>query len=198
MIKILTVLLILLLVLIALAALLFIAVCLCALRGRRIRSADCILILGAKVRPDGSMSHALRFRCDRAFEAWQAGAAKTIIGCGGVCDGPVSEASVIRAYLLEKGVPDGNIIMEDQSVNTWQNLINARKIMDERGMHKALMVTSDYHLTRALWMAKKQGLSAVGMASLSSRKPALFMRTRSRECVSWILYAYNELKKIGK
>ena len=175
MIKILTVLLILLLVLIALAALLFIAVCLCALRGRRIKSADCILILGAKVRPDGSMSHALRFRCDRAFEAWQAGAAKTIIGCGGVCDGPVSEA-----------------------VNTWQNLINARKIMDERGMHKALMVTSDYHLTRALWMAKKQGLSAVGMASLSSRKPALFMRTRSRECVSWILYAWNEIKKIGK
>jgi len=197
-IKILIVLLIALLALIALSAMLFIAVCLCALRGRKIKSADCILILGAKVRPDGSMSHALRFRCDRAFEAWQAGAAKHIIGCGGVCDGPASEASVIRAYLLEKGVPDANIIMEDQSVNTWENLINARKIMDARGMRRALMVTSDYHLTRALWMAKKQGLNAVGIASLSSRKPSLFLRTRGRECVSWILYVWNEIKKIGR
>ena len=196
--KFLIVLLIALLVLIALCALLFTAVCLCALRGRKIRPADCILILGAKVRPDGSMSHALRFRCDRAYEAWQAGAAKIIIGCGGVCDGPASEASVIRAYLLEKGVPDEYIVMEDQSVNTWENLINARKIMDARGMGKALLVTSDYHLTRALWMAKKQGLNAVGIASLSSRKPALFLRTRSRECVSWVLYAWNEIKKIGR
>ena len=193
--KFLVILLIVLLAPIALLAMLFTAVCLCALRGRRIKSADCIIILGAKVRPDGSMSHALRFRCDRAFEAWQAGAAKTIIGCGGVCDGPASEASVIRAYLLEKGVPDESIIMEDQSVNTWENLIFARRIMDEKGMRKALMVTSDYHLTRALWMAKKQGLNAVGIASLSSRKPALFMRTRSRECVSWILYVWNEIKK---
>lgn len=186
------------LVCLALFAALFIAVCLCALRGRKLKSADCILILGAKVRPDGSMSHALRFRCDRALEAWQAGAAKTIIGCGGLCSGPASEASVIRAYLLEKGVPDACIIMEDQSVNTWENLAFARRIMEERGMQKALMVTSDYHLTRALWMAKKQGLHAVGIASLSSRKPSLFMRTRLRECISWILYVWNEIKKIGK
>lgn len=196
--KILALCLIVLLVCIALCALLFTAVCLCALRGRKIRSADCILILGAKVKPDGSMSHALRFRCERAFEAWQKGAAKYIIGCGGVCDGPASEASVIRAFLLEKGVPDANIVMEDQSVNTWQNLINARAIMDQCKWHKALMVTSDYHLTRALWMAKKQRLNAVGVAAPSSRKPSHFLKTRSRECISWILYFYNELKKIGK
>lgn len=196
--KILAVFLIVLLVMVAMCALLFTAVCLCALRGRRIRPADCILILGAKVRPDGSMSHALRFRCDRAFEAWQTGAAKHIIACGGVCDGPASEASVIRAYLVEKGVPDSSIVMEDQSVNTWQNLANARAIMAERGWQKALMVTSDYHLTRALWMAKKQGLCADGLSSPSSRKPSHFWKTRSRECVSWILYFYNEIKKIGR
>lgn len=198
MLKILVFLCILLLIALALFAALFAAVCLCALRGRKVKPADCILVLGAKVRPDGSMSHALRYRCDRAFELWQAGAAKTIIGCGGVCDGPASEASVIRAYLIEKGVPDGSIIMEDRSVNTWQNLINARGIMDELGMKKALMVTSDYHLTRALWMAKKQSLNAAGAAALSSRKPLSFMRTRLRECISWILYAWNEIKKIGR
>lgn len=196
--KILIILLIFLLICVALWALLFTAVCLCALRGRKIGKADCILVLGAKVKPDGSMSHALRFRCERAFEAWQKGAAKYIIGCGGVCDGPVSEASVIRAFLREKGMPDDCILMEDQSVNTWENLINARRIMDAHGMKKAMLVTSDYHLTRALWMAKKQGLNAIGLASLSSRKPLLFWHTRSRECISWILYVYNEIKKIGK
>ena len=198
MMRILGVILILLLVVLCLFAILFVAVCCCACRGRKIRSADCILVLGAKVKPDGSMSNALQFRCERALEAWNAGAAKYIIACGGVCGGPASEASVIRSFLMAKGMPEAAILMEDRSANTWENLINARRIMDERGLKKAMLVTSDYHLTRALWMARKQGLNVVGLASLSSRKPAHFIRTRSREAVSWILYAWNEIKKIGK
>ena len=191
------ILLILLLAVFCLFAMLFTAVCLCALRGRHVRHGDCILVLGAKVRPDGSMSNALRLRCERALQLFEQGAASYIIACGGVCDGPISEASVIRAFLTEKGVPAERILLEDQSVNTWENLINARKIMDAHGMHRAVLVTSDYHLTRALWMAKGQGLNAVGAASLSSRKLSHFVRTRFRESISWILYIWNEIKKIG-
>jgi len=177
-------------------ALLFVAVCLCAgLRGRHVPAADCILILGAKVKSDGSMSHALRYRCERGLEIWRSGAAPCFIACGGVCDGPASEASVIRAFLVANGVPDSAVILEDRSVNTWQNLANARSIMGDSGMSSALLVTSDYHLTRALWMARKQGLNAAGAASKSSTKPMHFLRTRFRETVSWILYFYNEIKK---
>lgn len=195
MMRVLALLLMLLLLCIAAFALLFLAVCLCAMDGRRFQTGDCILILGAKVKMDGSMSHALFSRCERALALWQDGGAKTVIACGGVCGGPVSEAEAMRDFLLRGGVPEAAILLEDQSVNTWENLRNAREMMEARELRTAVLVTSDYHLARALKMAKKQGVCAVGVAAPSSKNPALFLKNRFRESVSWILYAWNEVKK---
>lgn len=195
MMRVLALLLILLLLCIAAFVLLFLAVCLCAMGGKGLQSGDCILILGAKVKLDGSMSHALLSRCERALALWRDGAAKTVIACGGVCGGPVSEASAMRDFLLRGGVPEAAIFLEDQSLNTWENLRNARVMMEARGLRRAVLVTSDYHLARALKMAKKQGVCAVGVAAPSSKNPALFLKNRLRENVSWILYAWNEVKK---
>lgn len=182
------------------AALIFagvwIAVCICAWLPRKCDRADCLIVLGAKLHPDGRMSKSMQYRCDAALQAWRGGVAKTIIVCGGkVKDAPRSEASAMADYLAERGVPRSAILLEDKSVNTYENLRNTRWIMGEKGLECAALVTSDYHLERALWLARVAGIDVSGIPAASSMKPAHFLKARTRESVSWILFAKCEINK---
>lgn len=180
---------------IALPLMLFAAVCICTFRRRSLKNCACIIVLGAKVHPDGSMSSSLMQRCDAAMSAWKSGAAPKLILCGGrVGDAPCTEAAVMRAYLLEKGMPDGALLLEDQSRNTVENLKFAREIMSQQGFADAAIVTSDYHVQRAIWIARKFSIRACGIPAQSPRKLRYRLKCLCRECVSWCVFWYYELK----
>ena len=165
------------------------AVCACAGRTFETEPADCIIVLGAHVWMDGRMSNALLYRCEAALEAWRDGIAPGIIVCGAKGrDEPEAEAVVMRRWMLEHGVPEDRVIAEPDSVNTLQNLENARAIMDENGWRKAAVCSNNYHLTRALWLARNVGIDATGIAASSTKDPVSFARGRLRESCSWILY----------
>ena len=91
-------------------------------------------------------------------------------------------------YLHERGVPGAQLHWEDASVNTVENLRNASQIMAEHGWHSAIVVTSDYHLQRALWLARDLGMNACGAAAKSNPRLRKRVRARLREIVSWMLY----------
>lgn len=166
------------------------AVCVCAGREREAESADCIIVLGARVWPSGRMSTSLLYRCERALQAWKDGIAGSIIACGGQGDDePAAEADVMKAYFLENGVPEGNVIAENRSVNTIENLKNAKAIMDANGWKTAAVVTNDYHVERSLWIAKDAGIDACGIAAPSSERVGTLILSRVRESLSWVLYA---------
>ena len=188
-----------LIVLLSLPIALFSAVCLCALVKRPLKKSDCIIVLGAKVHPDGSMSNSLRYRCEAALSAWQRGCAGKIILCGGkLGEAPCSEAGLMRSFLLDAAVPDDALIMEDQSRNTVENLKNARQIMIDRGFADAAIVTSDYHLQRAIWIARKFSIRACGIPAKSPSRFSSRMKNYLRECVSWVVFWHYELKtKLG-
>lgn len=170
------------------------AVCVCAGRERTAQPSDCIIVLGARVWPSGRMSNSLLYRCESALEAWKSGVAENIIVCGGRgSDEPTTEASVMRAYFLEMGVPEENVIAEDMSENTIQNLRNAKKIMDERGWKTAAVTTNRYHVQRALWIAGDAGIDACGIAAQNSKQVGTVILSHVRETASWVLYA---LKKV--
>lgn len=174
----------------------WIAVFLCAWRPRRRIQADCLIVLGAKLHSDGSMSRSLKSRCDAALEAYREGIAETIIVCGGqVKDAPVSEASAMADYLLEAGVPEKAILQEGKSVNTYENLRNTRSIMEESGLKRAALVTSDYHLERALWLTRIAGIEASGIPARCPMRPLHYLKARTREALSWILFAKCEINK---
>jgi len=150
---------------------------------------DCIIVLGAHVWMDGRMSNALTYRCEAALEAWRAGIAPAIIVCGGQGDNePEPEALAMRRWMIEKGVPEGDVIAEPDSVNTMENLKNAHAIMRARGYETCAVCTSNYHLRRALWQARDEGLRATGIAAPSTKDVISFVRGRLRETCSWILY----------
>lgn len=175
---------------------LFAAVCICSKMPRRRGRADCMIVLGARIQPDGQMSHALQYRCETALCLWREGLAKTIFLCGGQCTmDPCPEAGVMKAFFMENGVPEDCLIVEDKSTNTIQNLRNAKMIMEERGYACAAMITSDYHLTRALWIARDVGIAVWGIAAPSPHTPKGFIKTRSKEAASWMLYLRRKLNK---
>lgn len=165
------------------------AVCICAGYTGSCGHVDCIIVLGAKVRPDGSLSNTLRKRCNAALAAWRHGIADHIILCGGRGgDEPVPEADAMHAYLLQQGVPETALVRENQSGNTGENIDNAKKIMLSRGWKTAAIVTSDYHIRRALWIAKDLQVPAQGIPCGSPDIPSHWVKSRLQEAVSWILY----------
>lgn len=165
------------------------AVCVCAGRTYEDRPADCAVVLGAHVWMDGRMSNALTYRCEAALAAWQKGRVSAIIVCGAKGDNePEAEAVAMRRWMLDHGVPEDRLIAEAESINTRQNLVNAKAIMARNGWRTAAVCTSDYHLTRALWLARDVGLDATGIPARSTRDPISFARGRLRETCSWVLY----------
>ena len=93
----------------------------------------------------------------------------------------------MRDWLLARGVPDADIVAETESFNTRENLRNAKEIMQKRGLTQALVVTSDYHVARALMLCRQVGIEATGKGSPS--KPEYFIKNHFREGLSWIKLA---------
>ena len=165
------------------------AVCVCAGMRYTPEKSDCIIVLGAHVWMDGRLSNALTYRCEAALQAWRDGVAPVIIVCGGQGDNePEPEADAMRRWMIGHGVPEDRVIAEAASKNTRENLRNARAIMERRGDATCAVCTSNYHLRRALWQARDEGLTAMGIAAPSTKDAISFARGRFRETCSWILY----------
>ena len=155
---------------------------------------DCIIVLGAHVWMDGSMSNVLTYRCQAALDAWRDGIAPSIIVCGGQGhDEPAPEAEVMRAWLIDQGVPEDRVFSDPTSMNTRENLAHAHAIMDAQGFATCAVCTTNYHLRRAMWLARDEGLRATGISAPSTRNAVSFARGRLRETCSWILYFVRKL-----
>lgn len=147
------------------------------------RAYDAILLLGLKLNADGSAPEELLSRVKLARDQFIAGAAPLIVACGGKTSGtPVSEAQVMAQALYELGVDKRAVILEDKSQVTYQNIENARTILKTRlpNVRKpsALIVTSDYHLFRAKYMARTMGFEAYGVSCPTPRDSLFYMRRK--------------------
>ena len=145
---------------------------------------DVIIVLGAQVKEDGTPSVALTRRLTAALESYLE-KPQLIIVCGaqGINE-PRAEGDVMRDWLIEKGVRPEDVVAETASFNTRENLVYARAIMEHRGLEQALVVTSDYHVARALELCRQTGIAATGKGSPS--KPEYFIKNHFREGLSWI------------
>ncbi|MBR2718171.1 MAG: YdcF family protein [Clostridia bacterium] len=147
---------------------------------------DAIVVLGAQVKPDGSLSLQLTWRLDAAYEAWQKENCLIVV-CGAQgANEPEPEAHAMRDYLVAKGVPEESILMDDASYNTRQNIRHAAELLKGRQAQRVLIVTSDYHLPRAMALAEDEGLDATGVGARTL--PQYWLKNYGREGLSWIKY----------
>ena len=132
------------------------------------RNFDYVIIHGAGLLGGERVSKLLADRLDKAIEVYQkASKPPTLIPSGGRgSDEKISEAEAMEKYLLEKGIPAEKILIEDQSATTFENLENSKAIIDaQEGSKYTALVTSNYHVYRALRYCRKIGLKCIGIGS---------------------------------
>jgi len=81
---------------------------------------------------------------------YRAGWAPALIFSGATYDGSFSNAEAMRAMAVEEGIPPAAILVEPDGEDTYGNAVGTRNLMVKRGMHSAILVTSPYHLQRAV------------------------------------------------
>lgn len=146
---------------------------------------EAIVVLGAQVRQDGSLSLQLTWRLDAALEAWRHRQVPIVV-CGAQgSNEPCTEARAMRDYLVSKGVPEEQIRMDEASFNTRENLANAAALLPE-APQLIMVVTSDYHLPRALALARDLGWNAIGQGGRTL--PEYWVKNYSRETLAWVKY----------
>ncbi len=151
--------------------------------------ADVAIVLGARVMPDGRLSTTLAHRAETALALYQSGAVQNLIVCGAKGnDEPVAEADAMAAALIAAGVDPVRIFRDDASADTVENIRNAQAIMAEHGFQTAMLVTSEYHLTRALWIASDEGLTALGAPAQGPDTLPMQLKANIRETFSWLNY----------
>ncbi len=121
---------------------------------------DCILILGAGVKKDGSPTDMLYDRLMAGYEAFKEGKSKVIFLSGDSEYNDYTETVTMQKILNEKGVDNVNIICDGYGLSTYESIWRAKNVY---GFKKILIVTQKYHLHRAIYIAQELGLEAYGI-----------------------------------
>lgn len=132
------------------------------------RDFDYVIIHGSGLLDGSRVSKLLADRIDKAIQVYHKDPTPPVlIPSGGKgSDESISEGEAMEKYLLEKGIPANKIVREDQSATTFENLKNSKEIIDARGGSRyTALVTSNYHVYRAMRYCKKIGLKCVGIGS---------------------------------
>lgn len=120
---------------------------------------DCILVLGCGVRADGSPTPRLEDRLIVALDAYNKGHSGIIFLTGDSEEGDYTETVTMKNYLIENGVDEANIVCDGYGLSTYESIWRAKNVY---GFDNILIVTQKYHLHRALYIAEKMNLSAIG------------------------------------
>ena len=123
---------------------------------------DCVLVLGCGVRSDGTPSHMLEDRLNEGIALYKAGAASKIIMSGDHGRKDYDEVNVMKSFAIEKGVPSEDIFMDHAGFSTYESLYRAKEIFK---VESTVIVTQKFHIYRALYIADKLGIKAVGVNS---------------------------------
>lgn len=125
-------------------------------------NADCIIVLGAGIRKDNSPTWILEDRLIVADKLYKNGASKKLLMSGDHGSQEHNEVRVMRDYSLNEGVPIEDIFMDHAGFETYDTMYRAKEVF---GAKKVIIVTQEYHMYRALYIADKLGLDAYGVTS---------------------------------
>lgn len=123
---------------------------------------DCIIVPGCAIQ-GGEPSDMLRDRLDRAIELYNSGVSDKILLSGDHSSDYYNELAVMENYTLKQGVPADAIETDHSGFSTYETVYRAKNVY---GVKKAVIVTQKYHLYRAVYLARRFGIDAVGVKSM--------------------------------
>jgi uncharacterized SAM-binding protein YcdF (DUF218 family) len=172
--------------------------------------ADAIVVLGGTLSPPGAAGgdanlSAAADRLVYAARLYALGKAPVILISGGHSGGASSDAESVHAgaLLAGWGIPESAILTETESINTYENAVYSKLMLDQHGLKTVLLVTSAMHMPRALATFRSTGINATpaatdfeasgagasGLAAWIASPAALEVTTRAlKELAGWLVY----------
>lgn len=145
-----------------------------------LKNADCIIVLGAKVYSDESLSPILNDRVDYAIRLYKAGKAKKLLLSGDHGQTDYDEVNAMMTYAIQQGVPSEDIFLDHAGFSTYETMVRARDVFCVKS---AIVVTQKFHLYRAVYIARALGLDAYGVNS-DPRRYMYEQRNEMRESLA--------------
>ena len=131
--------------------------------------ADAAVVLGAAVWGQ-QVSPVFKERINHGVDLYRKGKVRKLIFTGGYGNsGEPSESSAARQYALQSGVPAHDILIEEKSHTTYENILYAKQLADAQGIRKVLIVSDPLHMRRAVSMATDMGLKVEPSPTPSTR-----------------------------
>jgi vancomycin permeability regulator SanA len=131
-----------------------------------VRRAPVAIVPGAAVWADRSLSHVLQDRVDTALELYRRGKVARLLFSGAEDGKYYNEAREMYRYAIERGVPAVSILTDAAGYTTFETIERAVSVF---GISNALIVTQEFHLARALYLAARLGIDAAGVPA--DRRP---------------------------
>ena len=136
-------------------------------------SADAAIVLGAAVWSSG-VSPVFRERINHGIDLYRTGKVRKLIFTGGQGNpGEPTESAAARDYALQSGVPAQDILIEEKSHTTYENIQYAKQVADTHNIKRVLIVSDPLHMKRAVLMAQDVGLKADPSPTPSTRYQSL-------------------------
>lgn len=157
---------------------------------QQLHPADVIVVFGA-AEYDGHPSPVLRARLDHAFDLYKRGLAPIVIVSGGSGgDANYTEGGVGHDYLMQRGIPESNVIAETLGTDTAKSAVRVAAIMRENHMHSCIAVSDEYHVFRVRKLLEHEGIMVYLAPRPDSRPHFLPLRMVGvlREATSYLLW----------
>jgi uncharacterized SAM-binding protein YcdF (DUF218 family) len=162
------------------------------------QKADAIVVLGSRLRPDGSLTDVGEERVRAGVALWHRGLAPVLALTGGrdrLASAPIAEAVALAARARELGVPESALRLEPDSRNTADNARFLAKILLAENLRAVWIVTQPFHLRRALFWFRRAGFEPLGHLiedGIQDRHPALAAKWIAQEWFSWTKLCFLE------
>lgn len=130
---------------------------------KEIKDVDCIIVLGAGIRRN-KPSPLLRDRLDTGIKLYKENISPKIVMSGDHTKIDYDEVKVMKRYAVENDVPSTDIFMDHAGISTYDSIYRIKNIFNAK---KIVIVTQEYHLYRALYIAKRLGIEAYGVKASS-------------------------------
>ena len=128
----------------------------------QLQDVDCILVLGCLVKDNGTPSDMLHDRLRRGVELYHAGAAPKLLMSGDHGRTNYDEVAAMKQFAVDADVPSADVFMDHAGFSTYESIYRARDIFQA---DKIIIVSQEYHLYRALYIAEQLGVEAYGVSA---------------------------------
>ncbi len=128
----------------------------------KLSDVDCVVVLGCKVLEDGAPSDMLKDRLTRAVELYNLSAAPKLLMSGDHGREDYDEVGSMKQFAVDNGIPSENVFMDHAGFSTYESMYRAKEIFNA---DKIIIVTQEYHLYRAVYIAEALGIEAYGVSS---------------------------------